>query len=301
MKGVIFDIKRYAIHDGPGIRTTVFFKGCPLHCIWCHNPEGIDPARELFYRAERCPSECRLCVGVCPQGALQKSSQTLKIDRSSCDGCGECAEVCVYEAIEVVGREMSVEEVITEIAKDKMFFQESGGGVTFSGGEPFFQPAFLHELLAASREQGWTTAVDTSGFVDLAIIEKELPLIDYLLYDLKIMDEKKHLHWTGVSNKIILDNLAKLAREQIEVVVRVPLISGVNDDDENIGVMAGFLQKQPGLHKIHLLVYHQSWTSKIARLGKFSLKNEFKSPSEERIQVIKARLEKEGFEVRVGG
>ncbi|RLE10743.1 MAG: glycyl-radical enzyme activating protein [Candidatus Aminicenantes bacterium] len=298
--GIIFDLKRYAIHDGPGIRTTVFFKGCPLHCAWCHNPEGIDPQKELFFRAEKCAPDCRRCLEACPQQALIKIQQELQIDRSACDGCGKCAEVCMYEAIEVVGEKMSVPELMAELAKDEMFFQESGGGVTISGGEPFLQPAFLDELLKACRQRGWTTAVDTSGYVDFSFIERELPWINYLLYDLKIMDESKHVHWTGVSNKLILDNLSRLASRPVETFVRVPLIAGVSDDDENIEALISFLAKYPQLKKINLLVYHSGWTSKMVRLGK-TCWAEFNSPSKERVQEIKTRLEKEGFEVKIGG
>lgn len=300
MTGIIFDLKRYAIHDGPGIRTTVFFKGCPLHCAWCHNPEGIDPAKELFFRSEKCAPDCQRCLPVCPRKALAKPQKKLQINRPACDGCGECVEVCMYEAIEVVGREISVSELIAELAKDEMFFQESGGGVTVSGGEPFLQPAFLDELLKACHQRGWTTAVDTSGYVDFSIIEKELPWINYLLYDLKIMNEDKNVHWTGVSNKLILDNLTKLAPLPVEIFIRVPLIAGVNDDDENIEALSEFLAQHPQLKKISLLVYHSGWTNKMTRLGKIC-SYEFKSPSEERTQEIKARLEKEGFEVKIGG
>ena len=300
MKGIIFDVKRYALHDGPGIRTTVFLKGCPLHCAWCHNPEGINPAPEIFFREEKCLPECQKCVAVCPQKALQKISGRLNIDRAACDGCGRCGEVCVYEAIEVVGREVSLEELMVDLGKDSLFFQESGGGVTFSGGEPFFQPVFLHELLVGAKKQGWTTIVDTSGYVDFAVIEPELPFIDCFYYDLKIMDEEKHLHWTGVSNKVILDNLVRLSRKGQPVVVRVPLIKGVNDDESNILNMVNFLQNRTKVNEVHLLIYHSNWTSKVIRLGKV-IQEEFKSPAPPRIQEIRTLLEREGFTVKVGG
>ena len=161
--GIIFDIKRYAIHDGPGIRTTVFFKGCPLRCRWCHNPEGQSMEPELGFRENRCLKGCDSCLGACPKGALSRVNHEIAIDREACDLCGECAEVCSSEALEIIGREKSAEEVLQEIEKDVIFYDESYGGVTFSGGEPLLQPEFLHTILQGCRERGIRTAVDTSG------------------------------------------------------------------------------------------------------------------------------------------
>jgi len=204
IRGTIFDIKKYAIHDGPGIRTTVFFKGCPLRCRWCHNPEGQSSKPEMFVRPSRCLKECSECLSVCEREAISRTEISPVIDRERCNSCGKCAEVCPAEAIEVVGRQMSVQEVMAEVEKDMIFHDESGGGVTFSGGEPLLQPVFLSTLLEKSKEKDIHTTVDTSGYASFEIMEEIAKNVDLFLYDLKIMDEKKHKEYTGKSNKVIL-------------------------------------------------------------------------------------------------
>ncbi len=193
MKGMIFDIKKFAVHDGPGIRSTVFFKGCPLRCLWCHNPEGISPAREIMVFSGRCLKGCRDCLAVCPRGALDKRRGAIVLDRSRCDGCGACADACAAEALQATGREMSVSAVLDELARDAPFYRESGGGATFSGGEPLQQPEFLRELLRACRGEKISTVVDTSGQAPYSDFASILPLADLFLFDLKIVDDARHL------------------------------------------------------------------------------------------------------------
>jgi pyruvate formate lyase activating enzyme len=301
MTGRIFDIKRYSIHDGPGIRTTVFLKGCPLRCLWCHNPEGIDQAPELMQWPSRC-SRCYACLAACPPGAISKAADgAIAVDKKKCDLCGKCAEACLYDAMQVVGREMAVEDLAAEIERDRIFFEQSGGGTTFSGGDPLAQPAFLEELLGALRSRGIRTAVDICGFTPAPLLEKIAAKADLVLYDLKVMDEAKHRELTGVSNGPILENLKRLAVNGTEVWVRIPLMAGVNDDDKNINGTIAFLKSLKKIKNIGLLPYHSGGSEKARRLGKESCLTTFEAPSEERLAAIEAAFRGAGFDVQRGG
>ncbi len=266
-KGTIFDIKRYAVHDGPGIRTTVFFKGCPLRCSWCHNPEGITPFPEIMVFAGHCLKGCRDCVAVCPRKALGKHGAAVALDRARCDGCGACARACPSEALQVTGRSVSVAEVMEELAKDIPFYRQSGGGATFSGGEPMLQSRFLGELLEQCRKQGIHAAVDTSGCAPFAEYAKVLPLADLVLYDMKLMDDERHRRFTGVSNRLILDNLVRISRSGRPLSVRIPIVPGVNDTDRDLEQTADFCAGLPQRHPVHLLPYHRGYAGKAERLG----------------------------------
>ncbi len=265
--GIIFDIKKFAVHDGPGIRTTVFLKGCPLRCAWCHNPEGIAAGPEIAVFADRCVKGCRDCLAACPRGALKKVRGIILLDRSLCDGCGACAEICSAEALRSAGRTVSVPEIMEEVARDIPFYRESGGGVTFSGGEPLAQPAFLRELLLDCRARGIHAVVDTSGHAPFSLFEELLPLVDLFLFDLKVIDDESHRRFTGVSNRLILENLEKLSCSGAPLSVRVPLIPGVNDADRDLKAMAEFRDALPGRHPLHLLPYHRGYAAKRLRLG----------------------------------
>jgi pyruvate formate lyase activating enzyme len=301
MTGRVFDIKRYSIHDGPGIRTTVFLKGCPLHCLWCHNPEGIDPAAELMHWPSRC-SRCYACVAACPVQAISKDrTGAVAVDKTKCDLCGRCAEACLYDAMQVVGREMTVDDLVTEIEKDRVFYEQSGGGATFSGGDPLAQPVFLEELLGALRSLGIRTAVDISGFAAAPLLERIAALTDLILYDLKTMDETKHRELTGVSNAPILENLKRLAANGAEIWVRIPLLAGVNDDDKNIDGTIAFLKTLGKVKTVGLLPYHSGGTEKARRLGKKSGFKAFEAPSEGRLAAIEAAFCAAGFNVQKGG
>lgn len=300
-KGIIFDVKRYAIHDGPGIRTTVFLKGCSLRCQWCHNPEGIESKPEIILRLARCPRECRECVSVCPQSAISKDGNIIEIDQDKCDLCRKCEDVCVYEALEIVGKEMTVEEVMDEIEKDRIFFDESGGGITFSGGEPMMQLDFLEALIKEIKKRNIHVALDTSGFVSFEDLERISDKVDLFLYDLKIIDEEKHEKYTMVSNKLILENLRKLSERGKPVVIRIPLISGINDDNHNIQKFAEYLHGLKNIKQISLMAYHRGGCEKYKRLRKEKFMKAFESPSDERIEEIKKTLTSSGFSVKAGG
>lgn len=298
-KGLIFDIKKYAIHDGPGIRTTVFFKGCPLNCWWCSNPESQNVSREFMFWPDRC-LHCDACIQACKNDAIKEDDKGKKIDESKCDFCGECVKECYSEALQMIGREISVEELLREIEKDTSFYLESGGGVTFSGGEPFFQPEFLYEILVACKRKNLHTALDTCGFVSWDILNKTSPYVDLFLYDIKLMDEKRHRKLTGVSNQLILTNLEKLVKKH-NVVIRIPFIPRINDDEDNIGRMGEYLSKLDNIEKIDILPYHKMAFSKYERLTKKYRITDIKPPTPERINNAIKALEKFDFELNIGG
>jgi pyruvate formate lyase activating enzyme len=299
-KGVIFDIKRYAIHDGRGIRTTVFFKGCPLHCQWCHNPEGLAIQAQVVYRRDRCIG-CGECVDACPESALMLSPSGVVTDLSKCIRCGACAEACPAEARELIGREMSVDEVVEEIKKDTLFYDQSGGGVTFSGGEPLMQPRFLLGLLDACRELDIHRTVDTAGYADADLILKVAERTDLFLYDLKHMDSELHRRYTGVPNEQILSNLELLAVHGAKIHIRIPVIPGINSDDENIERTGSFVSSLPGVHKISLLPYHSAAEAKYGRLDLEYCLGKVIPPSESAMEAVAKRLEGFGSQVKIGG
>jgi pyruvate formate lyase activating enzyme len=299
--GRIFDIKRYSIHDGPGIRTTVFLKGCSLHCLWCHNPESVDPGPELMHWPARC-ARCYACVAACPKGAIAKDAAgAVVLDRTKCDLCGKCAEACLYDAMQIVGREMTVDEVLDDVEKDRIFYEQSGGGVTLSGGDPAVQSAFAEALLDGCRERGLRTAVDTAGSSPNGVLERLASKTDLVLFDLKVMDEARHIEWTGISNAAVLANLERLAAGRTEVWVRIPLVRGVNDDEDNIRRTSAFLTSLGTIKRIGLLPYHSGGLEKARRIGKESCFRRFEPPSEERLAAIEATLREAGFDVRRGG
>lgn len=301
MTGRVFDIRRYSIHDGPGIRTTVFLKGCGLHCLWCHNPESIDPGPELMHWPARCV-RCHSCLRACPAGAIgQDAAGAVVIDRSKCDACGRCAEACLYDAMQIVGREMSVGEVVAEVEKDRIFFEQSGGGVTLSGGDPLVQAGFAGAILEACRERGYHTALDTAGLAPGEPFERLVRRADLVLYDLKAVDEALHREYAGVSNALILDNLRRLAAAGPEVWIRIPLIAGVNDGEDNIRRTIDLVRSLGTVRRIGLLPYHAGGLDKAGRIGRASHFRKFEPPSEERLAAIETAFRGAGFDVRRGG
>jgi len=298
--GIIFDIKKYSVHDGPGIRTTVFFKGCPLRCWWCHNPEGQDSKPELVYRKTRCTG-CGECVKSCPQSAIQQAARCMNLNRDRCVVCGECSQACPSDALSIAGRRITVRDVLEEIEKDEAFYDESGGGVTLSGGEPLLQPDFLNALLVKCRERGIHTTVDTCGFAQYKIISSIRENVDLFLYDVKIMDDKKHMKYTGGSNRQILRNLSKLSKSGSAIVISFPVIPGINDDDENVTRTAEFIRSLPSIDHINLLPYHRAGIEKYRSLGKpYRLEN-IRSPSDQEIKLVKQKMEAFGIRVGIGG
>jgi pyruvate formate lyase activating enzyme len=265
--GRIFDIQRFSIHDGPGIRTTVFLKGCPLRCLWCHNPESISPEPLLSFLADKCIS-CGDCVPVCPNQAHVMDDQQKHIFlRDQCDTCGDCAKICPSGALEIIGKDLSYEEVLETALRDRLFYEDSGGGVTLSGGEPLLQIDFAEALLEGVHKAGVHTAVETAGHVMFNRIERVMPHTDLFLFDLKETDNSRHKEFTGVPNTRIIDNLKSLHDADASVLVRMPTIPGLNDRQEHFENVARLLEPMPNLLGVEVMPYHSLGTSKLPRLG----------------------------------
>ena len=298
--GQIFDIKKYAIQDGPGIRTTVFFKGCPLSCWWCHNPEGLDVATQRLYRPERCIG-CKSCLEACSNGAIEKLNGRLLWNAAACGHCQACAKACPAEAIEFVGKTMTVEEVVAEITKDTLFYDQSSGGVTISGGEPFMQPSFLIQLLDTCGQLEIHRSVDTSGHVDTRTLLEAATRVDLFLYDIKHMDPEMHYRYTGVSNDVILANLRQLSRQGARIIIRLPVVPGINTDEENIDRTGSFIASLPGVTEINILPYHRAADAKYQSLDLKNKADDVQRPSDDVLASVARHLESYNFEVKIGG
>lgn len=295
---LFFDIKRYALHDGPNIRTTVFFKGCPLRCIWCHNPEGISCEIEVVTVQERCIG-CQECVDGCPEEALRWDSDAIIRNDQRCSLCLNCVEICPTLAHEAVGYRASTDEIIGEIGKDRPFFDQSGGGVTFSGGEPLAQAGPLIELLKRCGELEMHRSVDTSGHVETSTLLEVASHTDLFLFDLKHMDSKLHEKFTGVGNELILANLKTLSKNVTRVRIRFPLVATVNDSEENIEAMGRFLSDLGTIEHVDLLAYHDLAGSKYKKLGKPDLTDKAYSLGSESVGRTKRLLEAHGLTVHL--
>jgi len=297
-KGTIFDIQRFSVHDGPGIRTLVFFKGCPLNCLWCSNPESKSHTPQLFVVKDNC-IRCGQCTKVCPTGAVFYDGQ-LKVDRDKCCECGLCSEVCYPGALTMTGREWSVDELINELKKDEIHYRKSNGGITLSGGEPLAQPEFARDLLKACKANGWHTAIETSGVTTEEVWDMLLPHLDMVLLDIKHMNANKHKKFTGLDNKSVLRSAMKLASvARTELILRVPVVPGFNDETLEIAEIA-CLAKILGVKKLHLLPYHPYGEKKYGDLGmKFDLT--FTVPTADLMQELKTVVEKFEVVCQIGG
>jgi pyruvate formate lyase activating enzyme len=298
-RGVIFDIKKFAIDDGPGIRTTIFFKGCLLRCWWCHNPEGQLSTPELMYRRTRCDG-CAECVPVCSEEAILCPLKRVSINRDRCNLCGKCCQVCPTGALAITGKQVSSKEVLREIDKDSIFYDESQGGVTASGGEPLLQLDFLRVLLKECKDRNIRTAVESCGYASRDAIDKISDKVDLFLYDIKTMDEKKHMKYTGVSNRPILENLRRLAENGSNIQIRFPIIPGINDDKENVTETAEFAASCR-IQNISLLPYHRAGIEKYKSLSRAYKLKKVQTPSERDLNLIKEELETFGLKVKIGG
>lgn len=301
--GLVFDIRGFSLHDGPGLRTTVFFKGCPLRCLWCCNPESQQPWPEAVWIAERCIG-CNRCLESCAARAIVPTPDGgRRIDPTRCDACGRCVEVCPGEALRIFGRRMTVEEVLDQVARDALYAEHSGGGITLSGGEPLAQPEFALELLRRYRreEKGAHAAVETSGEADWEVLEALLPEVDLFLYDLKHADTSAHRRITGRGNERILENARRLAAVGAELVIRIPLVEGENDDPRALGAAADFVASLRAVRRIDLLPYHRLGEPKYRRLGRAYRLEGKPAASPGRVEAARAFLAGRGFEVRIGG
>jgi pyruvate formate lyase activating enzyme len=298
-EGIVFDIQRFSVHDGPGIRTLVFLKGCPLRCPWCSNPESQRFEPELFFDPARCIG-CRKCVEVCPRQASTFIEGRLSFDHRKCLQCGRCAEVCYAEARTVKGRPMTTDQVLSEVIKDSAFYTVSGGGLTLGGGEPFSQAEFAAALLKGCGAKGIHTAVETAGPVPWSHLEGALPHIDLFLYDLKHMDPEKHSRATGADNRLILENLERLARSGAPLILRTPVIPGFND---TVPELKAILRhgRSLGIGEMHLLPFHAYGKAKHRFLGRPCPAEEMTPLSEGDMDRFKGALSREGLRIRVGG
>ena len=294
--GTIFNIQKFCLHDGDGIRTNVFLKGCPLRCIWCHNPEGLESTPSLSFSQSRCTA-CGRCLPGCPARKIEDGK--IVIDRSACTLCGNCTRACLNEACEIMGREATVGEVMTDVLKDKIFYDRSGGGITLSGGEPSYQPEFSLELLERSKEAGIGIAVETCGAGPRPFFEKAADLGTTFLFDLKCMDPERHKKFTGADNRRILDTLGYLFSPGADVILRMPLIPGVNDTDEDIDALASYLKENEGRYRYaEIMPYHSLGVGKTKKLGGVPA-HEAETAGEKDKKRWLARFEKNGVPVRI--
>jgi pyruvate formate lyase activating enzyme len=300
-KALIFDIKPYSINDGPGIRITIFLKGCPLSCAWCHNPEGISPHLQKLYTKSKCIG-CGTCVENCPVDALKLTSEGIITDTNLCDLCGICADVCPTKAMEMSGQQVTVGEIMKRIRRETVMMDHSEGGVTISGGEPMMQSDFLIELLDALGKEGIHRAVDTTGFSKTETLLEVARRTDLFLYDLKLMNSERHKKFTGVNNEKILANLIALSESGANINIRIPLIKGVNADEENIRQSAEFISLLPGDRKlISVLPYHNIAIHKYGKLGQEYESGEMGEPTPGDIERSIRIFAEFGLEAAVGG
>jgi pyruvate formate lyase activating enzyme len=295
-KAVVFDIQRYSVHDGPGIRTVVFFKGCPLRCRWCQNPEALKRLPEIGFVAERCIS-CRNCEEACEEAAIVRGPK--RIDRTRCTVCGACVETCHAEALRMIGEEFGEEELFEEVSKDRPFYEDSGGGITLSGGEALLQIDFVERFCARCRKEGLSVTVETCGAVPFDSFQRILPFVDLILYDVKAIDPSLHESWTGAKNAVILSNLERLRRSEISVIPRVPIVPNHTALLSNLNRIASHLEDF--FPEVHLLPYHRWGESKRELVDRPEPSLHLEPPDDEEMKAIGKIFEDKGIAVRIGG
>lgn len=300
---LITNIQRYSIHDGDGIRTTVFFKGCPLQCVWCHNPETQKKKRELLVSKEKCTG-CGACAAACPAKAVKIGSAGEETDRNLCTSCGECTKVCVLNLREIAGEKYTVQQLVSELMKDQIFYEQSGGGVTFSGGEVMAMD--MDFVLAAAKElnrQGVSLTIDTCGYVPYERFQMILPYTDIFLYDVKVMDSSLHKKYTGADNSLILENLIRLSQDGAKIYIRIPTVKEVNGNEQNMRETIAFLQEHD-IHpaQINLLPYHDTGSGKYKKLDKEYKGTGLHAPEREELESLAALFINAGFtNTKIGG
>lgn len=282
---MLFNIQKCSIHDGDGLRTLVFFKGCPLHCLWCANPESQSYRKELMEAHNKCIA-CKACVNVCPVGAIHPTAEGFAVDRKHCIECFACADKCFAGAKYTVGKEYSIPELLKEIEKDKIFYKMKGGGVTFSGGEPLTQPDYLTEIARACRKRGIHVMLESCAVGDYNRFKTALPFIDAMYIDIKHIDSNKHKELTGLQNELILENIRKISYFDIPITIRTPIIPSLNDDKENICGIAEFIKTLPSVKDYELLIYHRFGVNKYKALGRPYALDGLEPPTDEKMQAL---------------
>jgi len=298
--GIIFNIQKFSVHDGPGIRTTVFMKGCPLHCYWCSNAESINPKPELGVIRERC-NNCGKCLKACPEEAISFDDNVIRFNRDRCTACGECVAVCFPGALTIYGRQVTVGDVFKEVSRDKSFYEGSSGGVTVSGGEPLRQADFVIALFEECREAGIHTCLDTSGYAASDVLKQVLRVTDYVLFDIKHMNLETHRRVTGQPNTLILKNGRMVAPSGAEMLCRIPLIAGVNDTVPNITETARFVKSLGDGIQVELLPYHRLGVAKYQTLDKHYPGEDYTTPLPEQVKAVKQIFEQLNVKCNIGG
>lgn len=300
LHATIFDIQKFSIHDGPGIRTIIFLKGCPLHCQWCANPESNNVQPELLFYPNYCIG-CKACIKQCQSGAIKIINNIVTFDNSLCTGCLKCTEVCHSTARRISGKSMSIEEVLMEVEKDMVFYESSGGGITFSGGEPLLWPDFIQELSTIVKSHGINTVIETCGYYPQDNFEVVKDVTDLVMFDIKFINDEKHIKYCGVSNRQILSNFEAII-QYVPIIIRIPIIPGINDTPKDINSTIQFLTPYKNIIKeINILPYHNLGISKYDALGRSYLLKDLVVPSKEDMKRIKKIFECEGYTIKIGG